>query len=148
MTLKAHTLKQEAKPVEVSAVTVLMPEIEKLSESELADLRHEIDLRLQLDLGSLDLAEELALQFRQAKALLHDIQNAKDVAVNQKAQVYNAVRSQLSEIIRQQQLVWSTERLKKIETATVKAVNTLTEDARAIFFDVYGEYLKDPNAGA
>lgn len=146
MTLKSHSLTQEVVPEKVSAVTALMPTIEKFSESELSELRHEIDLRLRLDLGDLNLAEELAMQFRQSKNLLHEIQGDKTVTTTQKAQILNSARAQLSDIIKQQTEVYSMERLKKFEIAFVKAATTLTTEARELFFALYGEYLKDPDA--
>ena len=147
MTLKSHSLAATPpKPKALTAVEVLLPEIERLSESELGDLRHEIDLRLHLDLSKLDLSEELALQFRQVKALLHEIQNDSATPVNQKSQLFNSARGQLSDIIRQQEAVWSMERLKTYEVAFVKCAHLLTEEARAAFFDLYGTYLKDIHA--
>lgn len=146
MTLKARTLTQEpAAPIK-SSVDLILPSLELMSETELVELRHQVDLRLQLNLESLDLAEELALQFRQAKALLHDIQNDKDIATNQKAQIFNSVRAQLSDIIRQQEAVWSMQRLKKYEVAFVKASNLLSDEAKEAFFDLYGEHLKEADA--
>lgn len=146
MTLKNHSLAQDKPKLQVSPVEALMPAIEPLSEVELMELRHEIDLRIGLDLGQLNLSEELALQFRQAKTLLNDVQNDKDIPANQRAQVFNAVRNQLSEILKQQESVWSMERLKKIESAVVKACNLMTEEQKAAFMDLYGEYLKDGDA--
>lgn len=148
MTLKDHSLKQEPKPVKVSPVDLLIPQIENLSEAELADLRHQIDLRLHLDLSKLDLSEELALQFRQAKALLHEVQGDNQTPVNQKSQLFNSARAQLSDIVNQQKDVWSMERLKKIEAAVVKACNLMTEEQKAAFMDLYGVYLKAPDAAA
>lgn len=148
MSLKSHSLTQEVVPPKISAVTALMPTIEKLSESELGELRHEIDLRLRLELGALNLADELALQFRQAKNLLYEVSNDKDTPVNQKAQILNSARAQLSEIVRQQESVWSMGRLKKYEVAFVKAASMFSVEQRNVFFDLYGEYLKDENADA
>lgn len=146
MSLKNHSLTQEPKPVIVSPVTLLLPEIEKLSEAELVELRHEIDLRLQLDLDQMDLSEELALQYRQAKALQQEVQGDKQTPANQKAQIFNSVRAQLAEIVKQQESVYSMERLKVYEVAFVKATRLLTAEARDAFFDLYGRFLKDPNA--
>lgn len=146
MTLKSHSLTQEHKAPEVSAVSLLLPAIEALSEADLIELRHQIDLRLQLDLDTLNLSEELALQFRQAKALLNEVQSDKDVAANQKAQIFNSVRAQLAEIVRQQESVWSMERLKIFESAFIKAARLLTEESRNAFFDLYGRFLKDEHA--
>ncbi len=145
MSLKNHSLTQEPKPVIVSPVTLLLPEIEKLSEAELVELRHEIDLRLQLDLDQMDLSEELALQYRQAKALQQEVQGDKMTPANQKAQIFNSVRAQLAEIVKQQESVYSMERLKVYEVAFVKATRLLTAEARDAFFDLYGRFLKDPN---
>lgn len=148
MSLKHHTLTQAPVEPVISRVEQLMPTIETFSESELQELRHQIDQRLHLDLGSLDLAEELGLQFRQAKQLLNEIQNDKFIATNQKSQVFNSVRAITSDIVKQQEVVWSAERLKKIEIATIKALDTLPAEARSAFFSLYGKYLKDPNAPA
>lgn len=144
MALKNHSLTTPAKPEKISAIAPLMPEIEKLSESDLYDLRHELDLRLQLDLGQLNLAEELALQFRQAKAMLHAVQNDDDIPTNQKSQMLNSTRSMLTDIVKQQEIVWSAERLKIFEVAFVKASALLSAEAREAFFDLYGKFLKDP----
>lgn len=144
--LKSHNLTQDKPKPKVSPVKVLMPGVEQLSEAELMELRHEIDLRIGLDLGQLNLSEELALQFRQAKNLLNSVQNDKDVATNQKAQIFNAVRGQLTAIIEQQETVWSMERLKTFEVAFVKVAHLLDAEQREVFFDLYGKYLKDSNA--
>lgn len=146
MTLKRHSLAATPVPVKVNAVEELMPAVRELSESDLQELRHQIDVMLCLDLGSLNLGEELGLQFRQAKALQHTIAQDKHTPANQQAQLLNSVRSQLTEIIKQQEAVWSMERLKKYEVAFVKVAGMMTEEQRAIFFDLYGQYLKDPTA--
>lgn len=146
MTLKSHSLTQEKPAPKVSAVQLLLPSLEPLSEAELIELRHEIDLLIQLDLGQLNLSEELALQFRQAKALLFEVQNDDEVAANQKAQIFNAVRAQLREIVAQQEVVWSMERLKTFEVAFVKVSHMMSSEQREAFFDLYGKYLKDPSA--
>ena len=101
---------------------------------------------LQLDLGNLNLAEELSLQFRQAKALLHEVQGDKSIATNQKAQILNSARAMLSDIVRQQAEVYNMERLKKFENAFVKSANAMSAEQREIFFELYGKYLKDPYA--
>ncbi len=147
--MKDFSLKAPDKPPTVSSELRLL--LEQLSEQELIDLRHELDSRLMLDLGALNLAEELAIQFRQGKNLLNEVQGDKDVPANQKAQILNSVRAMLSEIIKQQTDVYSMERLKKYEVAFVKCVKLLTLESREAFFDLYGEFLEDiavaPEAG-
>lgn len=147
--LKSHSLTQEHKLPEATVaetVAVFLSSIEHFSEAELIELRHQVDVRLVIGLEHLDLSEELALQFRQGKALLHEVQNDKTIATNQKAQVFNTVKSQLAEIVKQQESVWSMERLKIFEVAFVKASKLLTQEARDAFFDLYGRFLKDEHA--
>ena len=146
MSLKNHSLKQEPAEKVITAVEAIMPAVEAMSESDLQELRHQVDLRLFLDLGQLNLAEELALQFRQSKALLNEIAHDKSITTSQKAQILNSARSQLSDIVKQQAEVWNMERLKKYEVAFVKASNALTAEAKVLFFDLYGKYLKDAHA--
>lgn len=141
--LKEHSLASNSQP-KASGVAAIIEQINKLDESDLLQVRTNIDALLKLDLDSLDLNEELNLQYRQAKSLLLEVQKDNSVPANQKAQMFNAARAQLADIIKQQESVWGMQRLKKFEVAFVKAANLLTEEARAAFFDLYGEYLKDP----
>lgn len=140
--LKGNT----ANPGGKSRLELIIKQLPDLTEGELAELRYSVDALLPLDLGSLDLAEELALQFQQAKALLVDVQRASDIPANQKAQIFNSVRGQLESIVKNQEVVWSMERLKKFEVALVKACGLLTDEAKAAFFDLYSQFLKDPEA--
>lgn len=120
----------------------------KLTPKELMQLRGVIDstLNINLDLGSLNLAEELALQYHQGKILLNDVQGASDVPANQRAQVFSAIRTQLGDIIKQQEVVWSMERQKRYEAAFVKCSGMLPLEARQAFFAAYSDYMKDPTA--
>lgn len=146
MTLKDRSLVQEKPAPVISVVDQLLPTLEKFSESELQELRHQIDVRLHLDLEQLNLAEELGLQFRQVKALLYEIQGDKQVPTNQKAQIVNSARAMLSDIVRQQEIVWNAERFKTYEVAFVKVAGMLSAEQREVFFDLYGRYLKDEHA--
>lgn len=143
MSLKKHSLAAPVAAPIIDAVEELLPAVRLLSETDLQELRHQIDTMLCLDLGSLNLAEELALQYRQAKQLQHSIGQDKNTPANQQAQLLNSVRSQLSEIIKQQEVVWGMERLKKFEVAFVKVAGMMSDEQRAVFFDLYGQYLKD-----
>lgn len=148
MTLKQHSLAQEVKAPVVGVVDALLPTLRDWAESELYDLRYQIDLMLQLDLGNLNLAEELSLQFRQASALMNETRGDKSIPTNQKAQILNTARGMLSDIVRQQADVYSMERLKKFEVAFVKAANAMEAEPREVFFELYGKYLKDPHAAS
>lgn len=127
----------------------LYNELYTYPDDALMRVRQFIDKTLTIDIGTLDLAEELGMQYRQGKALLAAIQMDDAVPANQKAQVYNTVQAQLDRIIKMREEVYSQERLKRYEGAFLKAMAALPDDnARHIFFDLYGEYLKDPNAEA
>jgi hypothetical protein len=144
--LKDFSLKSNtANPGSKSKLDLVIDQLPGFDDKELAELRYALDALLPLDLGKLDLAEELALQFRQAKVLLVEVQRDATTPANQKAQIFNSVRAQLESIVKQQEVVWSMERLKKFEVAFIKAANLLTPEARDAFFDLYGEFLQDPN---
>lgn len=142
MTLKDHSLKSNSQnPTGVDRLELVLKQIVSMDESELAAIRNVIDGIQPLDLEKLDLNAELALQYRQAKQLLAEVQKDSTVPANQKAQVFNSVRAQLSDIVKQQESVWSMERLKTFEVAFLKAANALTPDARDLFFDLYMKHL-------
>jgi hypothetical protein len=136
--LKDHSLGASAPKTGVDA---LLSQLDGLSDAELVELRHAVDARLVLDLGELDLAKELALQYTQGKSLLSEVQGDRDTPANQKAQIFSAVRNQLSDIIKQQDMVWGMQRLKAYEAAFLKAARLLTSEAKIAFFDLYKEQL-------
>jgi hypothetical protein len=111
------------------------------TEAELLELRQQIDRRLNLDLADLNLTQELVLQFKQAKNLLDDILDDSEIASNQKSAVLNSATSILSAIAKAQEQIYSAERLKTIEAATIKALKTLPLEAQEAFFSLYGKYL-------
>ncbi len=124
--------------------------LDGLNESQLLDLRVEIDSRLHIRIADLDLTEELGLQYQMAKILLSQVQTDKDIPANQRAQVFNTVREQLTQIVKMQEAVWNMERLKRYEAAFKKSVETFRnyDDNRAttmmeVFMDLYGDYLNE-----
>lgn len=124
-----------------SRVDLICAQLGSLDENDLAQIRFKIDELQPLDLEALDLNAELALQFRLAKALLVEVQKAGDIPANQKAQIFNSVRAQLADIVKQQESVWGMERLKGFEVAFLKAANSLPDEARDLFFDLYAKFL-------
>jgi len=146
MTIKDYSLKDNAggqgggKPLGNRTEQVIKL-LADLDDSELAEIRYAIDELQPLDLEKLDLNAELALQYRMAKVLLVEVQKDSATPANQKAQIFNAVRAQLSDIVKQQESVWSMERLKTFEVAFLKAANALTPEARDVFFELYVQYL-------
>jgi hypothetical protein len=136
MSLKNHSL-QPVKP-EAKA-----DPLEGLDERGLLDLRAKIDSKLKVDLNRINLAEELGLQYRSGMAMLVEVQTDKDVPANQKSQVFNSVSKMLSDIIKQQKVVFSAERLKRYEVAFLKVLGQLPPESARIYFDLYGEFLQE-----
>lgn len=141
MALKDHSLKAGEKGK--TLLESILLDLAKLEETDLTQVRHAVDERLQIDIASLNLGDEIGLQYRQGKTLLNTVNSDSTIPANQKAQIFNAVRSQLAEIIAMQEVVWNMERLKKFEVAFVKASAVLPDDAKAVFYAIYGQYLKE-----
>ena len=115
--------------------------LSSMTEADRIDLRQQIDDTLTLKLENMNLAEELALQFKQARALYADIVNDPEVLANQKAQVLSTITSIIATITKAQAELYNAERLKKLEAAVLKALKTLPKDSQEGFFDLYGGYL-------
>lgn len=115
--------------------------LSSMAQGDLIDLRSQLDAHLKLKLEDLDLAEELALQFKQAKALYNETMNDDEVAPNQKAQVLNTITSIIASITKAQAELYNAERLKKLEAATLKALKSLPKTSQEDFFTLYSEYI-------
>lgn len=142
MSLKNHNL---GAPNALPKVTESV--LDGLGQDELMALRQKIDGQLQIDINKLNLTDELGLQYRFGMNLLATISgDDDDTPTNQKAQVMNSVNATLKEIIKQTEVVYGAERLKRFEAAMLKVLRGLPEDSRRVFFDLYSDYLKDPDA--
>lgn len=106
--------------------------------AELLELRTQVELRLPArDLKDLDLARELvlqvlALQQMQMKALQED-----DTPVNQLAQAANSLSAALTNLVKLQESVYNSERLKKIETILIETLGLLPMEAQEAFLRSY-----------
>lgn len=120
--------------------------LDGLDEEGMLALRREIDRRLKTDLSVIDLGEELGLNYRAGKLMLAQVLEDDQCPANQKSQVFNSVSSMLDRIVKQQDIVYSAERLKRFEHAFLKVLNQLGEDAKQVFFDLYGEFLAEKPA--
>lgn len=118
--------------------------LEALSDAQLMNLRHHLDNLLGIEINNLNLSEELGLVYRQGKDLLKTIQADDRVPANQKAQVYNSVAAQIDKLSKMRDKVFSQERLKRFEAALIKTIECQGDNkAKSIFFDLYGEFLRD-----
>lgn len=136
MTLKNHSLNPAAPETKADP-------LEGLSEKELLELRTRIDSKLKVDLSRINLAEELGLQYRSGMAMMLEVQGDKDVPANQKSQVFNSVSKMLQDIIKQQKIVFSAERMKRFEAAFLKVLQQLPPAQTRTYFDLYGEFLQE-----
>jgi hypothetical protein len=101
-------------------------DVSLLSTAELLSLRGRIDERLPaMKLGSMNLEEELVLQFQTVKALQNDTLEDRFVEPNKKASVVNACASALSQIVKMQTDLHTAERFKTVEGLMIKALKTL-----------------------
>lgn len=119
-------------------------DLDHLSVEDLLDLRGQIDRRLPAtSLADLNLETELVLQLQQIKHLYAAVSDERDVPANQKAQIANSLTAIISNLSKLQQELYTSERIKAIETALLKALEIMPADAKQRFIDVYERiYLK------
>lgn len=114
-----------------------------LNEADMLSLRRKIDVTLKVEIKDLKLTEELGLTYRQGQVLLDSVVDDGDVPASQRAQVFTSVNAMLEKIIKQQEIVFNAERLKRYEAAFMKVLEELPVEARARYFDMYGDFLSD-----
>lgn len=109
---------------------------------DLLKLRADIDRRLPAKhLRDVNLERELILQHQATLELQNQVMSDSDVPANQRAQVANAVASILQQLIKLQETVHTTERLKRIEGKLIEALNGLPKQQQESFLAVYEEVL-------
>lgn len=141
--MQDYSLKDKPAPPPDALPENLLKSLDKLSETQLMELRHELDMRLQISIEDLNLTEEISLQYRQAKALLSRIQNDVSTPANQLAQVFNTTQAQLEKIIKQRAQIFNQERLKRYESAMLAMLEQcVTNEQKEKFLEMYGEFLK------
>ena len=110
---------------------------------QLLELRNQIEQRLPAkDLKDLDLGRELVLQVLALQRLQADVINDDDTPANQRAQVANSLSSALSNLVKVQGDVHTSERFKRVELALVGAVSLLPVEAQHAFFDEYARVME------
>jgi uncharacterized protein with PhoU and TrkA domain len=114
-----------------------------LEPDQLLELRARVDSMLPVrSLKDLDLASELVLQVMALQALQTRVMNdAGETPVNQIAQVANSLSAALGNLIKVQSDVYTSERLKTIESLLIEQVKTLPMEAQEAFFDAYEKAL-------
>ena len=109
---------------------------------ELLELRRQIEALLPVkDIKDLNLSRELVLQVQALQALQQRVLGDGDAPANQQAQVANSLSSALVNLVRVQTEVYTSERLKIIETILVECINTLPMDVQEAFLSRYEDAL-------
>lgn len=114
--------------------------LDKLDPDELISLYDELRERMRrlgvaLTLADMNIEEELLLQFQTVRRLQSEVIDDEAVAVNQRAQVANAVSASLTKIADLQNSVWGSERAKRVELMLIRQLTKLPEETAAGFLD-------------
>lgn len=111
------------------------------SQTELLILRNKIDARLPpMQMASMNLEEEVVLQFMTVKALQADTLAGNNES-NQKAAVVNACASALKALVNMQVEIHTAERFKKIENLMVRYIKRLPKDTAEQFLKDYSNLV-------
>ena len=144
--LKDHTMATSASVKERTLAEV----VASADQTELMRLYKLIQVELDLDVNNINLTEALALQFKQGQQFADEILHDKNTPANQRAQVYNTVNASVEKIAKMRGMIMNQERLKRYETAVLKAIEVFktsypeaASDMRDVFMDLYGEFLND-----
>lgn len=128
----------QAKPRERAATNILQIDLDGMTVDDLLELRAAVYEKLpQKSLNDLDMAQESVLQLLTLQKLQRDVADDNDVPANQRAQVGNSVTSMISNLVKMQESVYSSERFKKIEQALMQCIKNLPEDTQREFIERY-----------
>jgi hypothetical protein len=121
----------------------VLARLDALSVAELLDLRSAVDAKLPARaLKDIDLEQELVLQLIATQELQRTVLADTETPANQLAQVSNAVQSALQNLVKLQETVYTTERLKRIETILIDVVNHhMTTEQAKTFLEAYESRL-------
>lgn len=110
----------------------------EMSQSELRRLRSEIDKLLpEANINGMNLETELVEQYNLVKDLQASSLHDDEIPLNQRSQLAGQVASTLQQLVKMQVDLKRDERLKKIESVFLEAIENLPEEAKDMFFDEY-----------
>lgn len=116
--------------------------IDNLTLQQLLSLRNEVEKRLPVkNLREISLERELILQHQASLELQNRCMQDPEIPANQLAQVSNSTAAVLQQLIKLQETVHTTERLKRIENKLIEALNTLPSEVQEAFLLVYEDIL-------
>lgn len=114
----------------------------ELSVDELLEMRAQIDAKLPVkDLKDMDMARELVLQVQALQALQRRVLREEETPANQVAAVANALSSALSNLVKMQNDLYTSERMKRVELILIECLDTLPEKVQRKFFEMYEKEL-------
>ncbi len=117
--------------------------IHLLSEAELLELRAEIDQLLPArSLTDLNMERELVIQLTAVQNLQREVLRDQNTPANQKAQTANAVAAVLQTLAKLQTEVFTSERLKQVETLLIETLQQLPVDSQEAFIAAYEAKLR------
>lgn len=112
--------------------------IHSMSVPELLALRQAITEKLpNIALKDLDLEQELVMQYETLKRLQEEVLSDPDIPANQRAQVANAVGTNLQSLAKMQVQQYTGERFKQIEMLLINLLNTWPPEMVEKFFVEY-----------
>lgn len=119
------------------------PNLDTLSITELLSLRTQVEQRLPArDLQDLDLARELVLQVLALQQMQQKALEDGDTPVNQLAQAANSLSAALTNLVKLQADVYSSERFKKIEQVLIDTLQVLPTETQETFITAYTAALE------
>jgi hypothetical protein len=83
----------------------------------------------------------MILQYRDLRRLQQSVIDDESVAASQRAQVANSVGSCQARLAELQMQIYSSERVKRMESALGKALDRLPQDVAEAFLDHYARLL-------
>lgn len=111
--------------------------LEGMTREELLDLHSRIEQQIGgLELTQINLVKELLLQLHRGKALQEKASSANDAPLNQRAQVQNSLGNAIKDLAKIQSELYSSERIKRIQSAVIKVVKTLPKPQQDHFFEL------------
>lgn len=119
-------------------------DLSDIDENGLYFLMTEVEAKLPVKyLKDISLEQELVRQLRVTQLLQADVIEDPDVPANQRAQTANAVAGILANLSKLQVEIYTSDRLKRIESILIEAVKMLPADAQRQFLEDYAEMLRD-----
>lgn len=116
--------------------------LDALTISELLALRTQVEQKLPAkSLAGLNLEHELVLQVLALQQLQQRVITDEEIPPNQQSQVANSLSAALTNLVKLQESVFTSERLKKIEAMLIETLKTLPTEAQEAFLRAYEEGL-------